>query len=357
MTGVLDLVITAMFILLFGLAMATLWWMLYAWSDPGTLAATGLEDKPGAPELSFSRLLPARHEQAVLADTLEQLLNLDHPNFEILPIVGHDDPDTAAVAGAIAAQHPDVVRVVVDHSWPKNKPKALNGALPMCRGEIVGVFDAEDEVDERLLRSVDSAFRANEADVVQGGVQLVNSCSNWYALRNCLEYFFCFRSRLHLQQRHRFIPLGGNTVFVRTALLRSVGGWDAECLAEDCELGVRLSGLRATFSVAYDPYLVTREETPDALWAMLKQRTRWNQGFLQVLRKGEWRRRRDGASACWPATRCASLSFRVYRNRDPVRDRHRRGGARPGGHRPAELRSRDSHAGHARLRGRGPLTR
>jgi glycosyltransferase XagB len=136
---------------------------------------------------------------------------------------------------------------------------------------------------------VDTAFRSRNADVVQGGVQLVNFRSSWYALRNCLEYFFWFRSRLHLHARHRFIPLGGNTVFVRRELLTAVGGWDPECLAEDCELGVRLSSLGAYVAVAYDPHLVTREETPDSLMGLFKQRTRWNQGFLQVLRKGEWR--------------------------------------------------------------------
>jgi hypothetical protein len=53
---------------------------------------------------------------------------------------------------------------------------------------------------------------------------------------------------------------------------------------------VRLSALGAVVEVAYDPSLVTREETPATLGALFKQRTRWNQGFLQVLRKGEWRR-------------------------------------------------------------------
>jgi glycosyltransferase XagB len=289
MTAVVSLVIVLMSLCLFGVALGTVWWMLHAWRDPETLEETGFAPEQGSPRLSFSLLVPARHEQAVLRDTLEQLLRLDHPRFEILPIVGHDDPETAAVADAVARRHPDRVRVVVDRSWPKNKPKALNTALPLCRGDVVGVFDAEDEVDERLLRSVDRNFRARGADVVQGGVQLVNFRSSWFALRNCLEYFFWFRSRLHLQERHRFIPLGGNTVFIRTDLLRSVGGWDPECLAEDCELGVRLSTMGAAISVAYDPYLVTREETPDTMWALLKQRTRWNQGFLQVLRKREWR--------------------------------------------------------------------
>jgi cellulose synthase/poly-beta-1,6-N-acetylglucosamine synthase-like glycosyltransferase len=236
--------------------------------------------------------VPARHEEEVLAETLRQLDLLDYPFFEILVIVGHDDRSTAAVAEESARRHPDRIRVVVDDNWPKNKPKALNTALPFCTGDVVGVFDAEDEVDRRLLRAVDRAFRANRADVVQGGVQLINFRSNWFSLRNCLEYFFWFRSRLHLHEHHRFIPLGGNTVFVRTDVLRMVGGWDGECLAEDCELGVRLSALGASISVCYDPHLVTREETPDTLWSLLKQRTRWNQGFLQVLRKGEWRRLR-----------------------------------------------------------------
>ncbi|HEX3805070.1 MAG TPA: glycosyltransferase [Solirubrobacteraceae bacterium] len=286
---VLAIVLILLSMSLFSISMLTLWWMLHAWRDPETLEATGFLNESGRPELSFSLLVPARHEQDVLEETLEQLLAIDHPSFEVLPIVGHDDPATAAVAARVAERHGDRVRIVVDQNWPKNKPKALNTALPLCRGEIVGVFDAEDEVDARLLRSVDRTFQSTGADVVQGGVQLVNFRSNWYALRNCLEYFFWFRSRLHLQSRYQFLPLGGNTVFIRTDLLRSVDGWDSACLAEDCELGVRLSSMGARFAVAYDPYLVTREETPDSLLALLKQRTRWNQGFLQVLHKGHWK--------------------------------------------------------------------
>jgi cellulose synthase/poly-beta-1,6-N-acetylglucosamine synthase-like glycosyltransferase len=285
-----SLALVALSLILFAIAAGTVWWMLHAWSDPQTLEETGFARADSPPTMSFSLLVPARHEEAVLEHTLEQLLRIDHPDFEVIPIVGHDDPGTAAVAEKVARRHQGRVRVVTDHSWPKNKPKALNTALPGCRGDVVGVFDAEDEVDRRLLRSVDRAFQATGAHAVQGGVQLINFRSSWFSLRNCLEYFFWFRSRLHLQERHDFIPLGGNTVFVRADVLREVGGWDPECLAEDCELGVRLSARGATISVCYDPYLVTREETPHSIGALLKQRTRWNQGFLQVLRKGDWKR-------------------------------------------------------------------
>jgi cellulose synthase/poly-beta-1,6-N-acetylglucosamine synthase-like glycosyltransferase len=270
--------------------MTTLAWMLHAWRSPQHLEATGFADSSSMPTRSFSLLVPARHEEEVLGDTIDTLAQLDHPAFEVVAIIGHDDPGTETVARAAARRHPDLVRVVMDHSVPKNKPKGMNTALPHCRGDIVGVFDAEDEVQPDLLRQVDARFNATDADVVQGGVQLMNLQTSWWSLRNCLEYYFWFRSRLHFHANARFIPLGGNTVFARASVLREVGGWDSECLAEDCELGVRLSTQGAKVVVAYDPEVVTREETPPTLTSLFKQRTRWNQGFLQVLRKGEWRK-------------------------------------------------------------------
>lgn len=272
-----------------GVALTTLTWMLHAWRSTESLAATGFRRKADVPGHSFSLLVPARHEEAVLGDTLDTLAAIDHPHFEVIAIIGHDDPGTEAVARAAEARHPDIVRVVIDHHEVKNKPRGMNTALPYCRGTVVGVFDAEDEVHPDLLRLVDQRFTDTGADVVQGGVQLMNIHSSWWSLRNCLEYYFWFRSRLHFHAEQRFIPLGGNTVFAKIEVLQEAGGWDPDCLAEDCELGVRLSTAGRRVVVAYNPEVVTREETPPTLTSLYKQRTRWNQGFLQVLRKGEWR--------------------------------------------------------------------
>jgi glycosyltransferase XagB len=286
----LAVVTTVISLLLFTIASITLRWMMHAWRTPETLAGTRFAEPDGVCALSFSILVPARHEQDVLAHTVTRLLDSTHTGYEIIIIVGHDDPETASTAQAVAAAAPGRVRVVTDTHAVKNKPKALNTALPHCRGNVVGLFDAEDQVHPELLAHVDHAFRAAAADVVQGGVQLVNYHSSWYSLRNCLEYYFWFRSRLHLHATKGFIPLGGNTVFVRTELLREIGGWDEQCLTEDCDLGVRLSARGARVVVAYDSLMVTREETPSSLYGLFKQRTRWNQGFLQVYRKRDWRR-------------------------------------------------------------------
>lgn len=281
--------VVAVALLLVGLS--TWVWMLHAWTEPAVFDHTGAldPDLPHEPCATFSLLVPARREERVLGATLERLANLRHPWYEVVAVVGDDDGGTRHVAEAAAARWPGRIRVVVDASVPKSKPRALNAGLAECRGKIVGIFDAEDDVHPEILLQADAVFERTGAQVAQGGVQLTTLRARWFSLRNCLEYLFWFRSRLHAHLAHGFAPLGGNTVFFRRRLLVAAGGWDGDCLAEDCDIGIRLSSAGARVSVWYDPRTSTREETPGSLRAFVRQRTRWNQGYLQVLRHRSWK--------------------------------------------------------------------
>jgi cellulose synthase/poly-beta-1,6-N-acetylglucosamine synthase-like glycosyltransferase len=304
--GALDGLVVAVALLLFAVVTTTLWWMLHAWRDPETQQSTEYAGIDLPPALSFSLVVPVRHEpEHVVRATVDRLLRQRHPRVETILSVGHDDPQTRDIAERIAAAHPEQVRVSVNDDEPKNKPRQLNTALAECRNDVVGVFDAESLAAPGLLESVDRVFQVEHADVVQGAVQLINYRDSWFALRNCLEYRIWFRSRLHAHAARGFVPLGGNTVFVRRELLQAVGGWDADCLAEDCDLGVRLSTLRRKIVVAYSPALVTREETPATVAGLVRQRTRWALGFMQVLGKRDWSRlptHRERWTAWWTLT-------------------------------------------------------
>lgn len=298
---------------LFAIALSTLYLNTYAWWDPKTQVRTsysGLQETEGC---SFSLIMPCRNEREdVMRATLAALLGQTHSHKEVIISVGHDDLETVKTAHKLAAEFPDFVRVSVDVSETKNKPRQLNKALSMCRNSVVGVFDAESIAADALLAHIDSVFLAKNADVVQGAVQLINYRDTWYSLRNCLEYFTWFRSRLHAHSRQGFIPLGGNTVFIKRDLLNAVGGWDGNCLAEDCDLGVRLSTLGRKIIVAYSPELVTREETPDTLGALVRQRTRWSLGFMQVFAKGDWKKlptRKMRAIAWWTLMQQHFMAF------------------------------------------------
>lgn len=298
---------------LFAISISTLYLNTFAWWTPENHEETQYGDLDVDEHFSFSLIMPCRQEnEVVMRATLTALVNQPHSNVEIIISTGHDDMETTAIANKLAAEFPDRVRVSVDYTMPKNKPCQLNTALKMCRNEIVGIFDAESIAAPDLLRNIDSCFHSRGADVVQGAVQLINYRDTWYSLRNCLEYFTWFRSRLHAHARKGFIPLGGNTVFVKRDLLLKVGGWDASCLAEDCDLGVRLSTIGREISVAYSATLVTREETPDSIRTLVKQRTRWSLGFMQVFAKGDWKSlptRRKRALAWWTLMQQHFMAF------------------------------------------------
>jgi cellulose synthase/poly-beta-1,6-N-acetylglucosamine synthase-like glycosyltransferase/putative flippase GtrA len=282
---------------LFNCAMSSLelTWRLYGWRTPEALKATRfLPPVPVADStLSFSLIVPALREEAVIGQTLERLCAQSHPRVEILVSLCDNDYGTIEAAQVVAARHSGRVRVITAAYARPNKPRQLNTALAYCSGDFVGVIDSEDDVATELLLHIEALCRAEDADVVQGGVQLMNlgdGLKEWFCVHNVLEYFFWFTSRMFFQVRSGFVPLGGNTVFVRRSLLEEAGGWP-DNLTEDCALGVLLCTQHgAKVVAAYDPQLATREETPPTIDGLRRQRTRWDQGFLSVLMDGGWRR-------------------------------------------------------------------
>ncbi|HEX6738397.1 MAG TPA: glycosyltransferase, partial [Vicinamibacteria bacterium] len=214
--------------------------------------------------------------------------------LEVAVITSPDDAGTIAKAEEKIAQlrrrDVDNVRVVLYNEAPINKPHGLNAGFRATGNDVVTIFDAEDDIHPDIFNVVNTVMLDEGVEVVQCGVQLMNYESNWYSTLNVLEYFFWFKSRLHYHARLGMIPLGGNTVFFTRRVLERVGGWDERNLTEDAEIGLRISGMGEAVRVVYDDRYVTREETPPSLSHFIRQRTRWSQGFLQTLKKGEWRR-------------------------------------------------------------------
>jgi hypothetical protein len=264
--------------------------MVHLWLSSEVLRQSGFGRPAEEPTTTFSLLVPARREDPVLGRALDRLAELDHPSFEVLVIVGHDDPTTHDIAIAAAARHPDRIRVIAERNFHESASTALDTALEVCRGEFVGVFEAGDKVHPELLRHVDTCLAATGADVLQGGVQILDLGTRWFGIRNVVERYFWFRSRLHFHAHQGFTPLDVSTVFLRTDVVRAAGGWDEGCVAENCELGIRLSVDGVATAVAYEPELATRKLCPETTRDLLRQQTRSIQGYLQVARAGVWRR-------------------------------------------------------------------
>lgn len=266
---------------------------LYTWDRPQS--APHGPDSFRPPRLSFTVMLPARHEEAVIAATIGRVARANYPAelIQILVICSADDVGTIGKAkeklNELRKEGIGNVSIVVFNNGPVNKPHGLNCGLQLATEDVVTVFDAEDDIHTDIFNVVNTIMLQDEVKVVQAGVQLMDFDANWYSSLNVLEYFFWFKSRLHYYSRLGAIPLGGNTVFFDRKLISRLGGWDEHNLTEDAEIGLRLSAAGERIRVVYDDRYVTKEETPPTLDAFIRQRTRWSQGFMQTLNKGTWR--------------------------------------------------------------------
>jgi cellulose synthase/poly-beta-1,6-N-acetylglucosamine synthase-like glycosyltransferase len=266
---------------------------LFIWETPENAMMNTAPTIYLDPCLSFTILLPARHEEEVYQDTIQKVYDLNYPKelMQIVAICSDDDEGTIAEAQKKIDQLGDPnVQILIYTNKPTSKPRGLNHALQIARGDIVTIFDAEDEPHPDILNIINTTMLNEDVDVVQAGVQLMNHNTHWFSYLNVLEYFFWFKSSLHFFARVGMTPLGGNTVFVRRDLMEQLGGWDETTLTEDADLGIRLSLTHARIRIVYDDEFVTREETPNSIDQFIKQRTRWNQGFIQILFAGEWKK-------------------------------------------------------------------
>ena len=265
---------------------------LFIWETPEQAWRNSAPTIYREPHFSFTILLPARHEEDVYRETIQKVYDLNYPKqlIQILAICREDDPGTIAEARAKIRQlRSPNVQLVIFNDKPINKPHGLNLGLKVAQGDIVTIFDAEDEPHPDILNIINTTYLNEGVDVIQSGVQLMNHNTKWFCFLNVLEYFYWFKSSLHFFAKVGMTPLGGNTVFVRRALMEQLGGWDETCLTEDADLGIRLCLSKADVRIIYDDEFVTREETPHTIEQFIKQRTRWNQGFIQILFRGKWR--------------------------------------------------------------------
>jgi cellulose synthase/poly-beta-1,6-N-acetylglucosamine synthase-like glycosyltransferase len=173
------------------------------------------------------------------------------------------------------------MRVVpIPPGHPQTKPRALNYTLRFARGEIVGVWDAEDAPAPDQLRRVAASFAAAPPDLacLQGRLDYYNAERNWLARCFAIEYATWFRLVLPGLVRLSLVPpLGGTTLFFRRAAIEALEGWDAHNVTEDADLGIRLArrGLRTEMLDS-----TTGEEAAADVRTWVRQRSRWTKGYV-----------------------------------------------------------------------------
>jgi cellulose synthase/poly-beta-1,6-N-acetylglucosamine synthase-like glycosyltransferase len=249
--------------------------------DPVPQPGTAPDEHPSDMPI-YSVLVPLRDEADMVNQLCLALNRIDYPahRLDIIFVVEARSPETLAAVSQ-NLDNPRFCLLEVPHALPLTKPKALDFALPFCRGEFVVVFDAEDRPEPDQLRRVLRHFRrAPNLHCIQARLVIANGRKGVFPALFAGEYAGLFSVFLPALARWGVVmPLGGTSNHFRLSSLRAIGGWDAYNVTEDADLGVRLARRRLACGTST---AVTWEDAPETFPTWVGQRARWMKGWMQT---------------------------------------------------------------------------
>jgi cellulose synthase/poly-beta-1,6-N-acetylglucosamine synthase-like glycosyltransferase len=273
-------------------------------------------DEHGLPV--YTVLLPVYGEKpSTLRELFSSLSKLDYPKQKLDGLLLVEADDTGTQEAIEAVDKPGWLRVVdmpaeisyaplvsqhfgegsdkkvgkpgwlktlmIPPGGPRTKPKAMIYGLLYARGEVLTVYDAEDQPDPCQLKKAVWGFRHLDDDSVaclQAKLNYYNPRQNLLTRWFTLEYsawFDMFLPGLH--EAKAPIPLGGTSNHFRTDVLREALSWDPYNVTEDADLGLRLARMgKKTMMLESTTY----EEANSKLKNWIRQRSRWIKGYMQT---------------------------------------------------------------------------
>ncbi|MCU0299209.1 MAG: glycosyltransferase [Candidatus Nanopelagicales bacterium] len=257
-------------------------------------------DAPPGDESAFLWvfLVPALNEGVTIADSVARLRSVQATHKIIMVINDGSEDNTAEVLDRIAGEDLEVLTRVAPNART-GKAAALNAAFHHVRENILqkvqyrnfapdkiifGIVDADGRLAEDAPPAVSRHFEDSRVGGVQVHVHIYNQ-SSWLTRMQGLE-FQIFGGLFQVgRSRWGTAFLGGNGQFNRMTALESVaddeGPW-SHYLTEDQELGLRC--LEAGWRGEHEPSTSVAQQGLNDLKRLYRQRARWFQGNLQVIR-------------------------------------------------------------------------
>lgn len=214
----------------------------------------------------ISILVPARNESRNLRNSLESLLALDYPDFEVLVVDDHSEDNTFAIAESMAQRDPRV-KTLRSASLPpdwRGKSWALHQAAAGAAGSWLLLTDADVVHDPGILRSALAAAQKERIDLLSI-LPHVECVTFWE--RVVMPAFAIILTMIRPVYRSNdpassVALAAGGFILVKSLLFRHEDGYHRirEAVAEDVKLAelFKASGYRIKTWITREPRVSTR---------------------------------------------------------------------------------------------------
>jgi len=234
----------------------------------------------------ISIIVPVFNEGIVLRHSIESLLDIDYPNYEIIIVNDGSTDNTSLVGESLVGNQrgrSGLVKVSLINKPNGGKAKALNAGIQYSEAQFVLCMDGDSQLSPDTLKMAVRHFIDPAVGAVAGNVKVQNRkkiLTDLQALEY-LEGLNMARSAQGFIQMVNIIP-GPIGLFRKTAL-RDAGFYSSDTFAEDADVTLKI--LAHGWRIIYEPNAIAYTEAPVTIYQLLKQRYRWTRGILQAIRK------------------------------------------------------------------------
>ena len=241
-----------------------------------------------------SILVPCHNEASNIEDTVEALLAIDYPEYEILLIDDGSTDTSPQLLDRLARQDP---RIRVIHlAQNQGKAVGLNTAAMMAKHDFFLCIDGDSLVDPHCLRWMMRHLVSSPRVGVVSGNPRIRTRSTLLGRIQVGEFSSIIGLIKRAQRTYgKVFTVSGVMVCFRRAALHDVGYWNPDALTEDIDISWRLQ--MRHWDVRFEPNALCWILMPETLRGLWRQRLRWAMGGTQVLFSqtglfGKWRHRR-----------------------------------------------------------------
>jgi biofilm PGA synthesis N-glycosyltransferase PgaC len=243
-------------------------------------------------------LVPAHNEEDVIRETVSRLSNLSYPNYEVIAIDDGSTDKTPEILDSLAAHMNGWLRVL--HLSPnRGKAMALNKAISHAKGSYVVVIDADCVLEKNALQWFVPHFLSSDRVGAVTGNPRVRNRTTLLGKIQVGEYSYIIGLIKRAQRVYgKVLTVSGAIAAYRKSALVDVGLFDPDTVTEDIDITWKLH--RGFWDVRYEPRALCWVLVPETLNGIWRQRVRWAQGGIEVLRKHVGVLRRVRYRRLWP---------------------------------------------------------
>ncbi len=274
--------------------------------------------------IPISILVPAYNEEVTIIDSIESLINLDYPQYEIV-IVNDGSKDSTSerlieyydlkkvqrpyrrlVKSKDALEiyeNQGNIKIILAEKENGGKSDALNLGINLSSYPLFLCVDADSVLQRDALKKIVEPFLEKDKTVAAGGnirvsngmiiedgvIKSFEKPKNPTVLFQLIEYIRVFlNSRVSLNGINGNLIISGAFGLYRKQAVVNVGGYTHGLMGEDMEITVKIHSFykknNIPYRASYVPDAICWTQVPESLKILRRQRRRWQVGLGQSLK-------------------------------------------------------------------------